>query len=86
MRNWKDQGRHPSVLSLEGPFRPLEPAFQGCAQAEMIRDLALYEHPPYVALLHSRALVDPALRMMIIDLFRGLQIPRRLFQALATIP
>jgi hypothetical protein len=28
---------HPSVLSLEGLLGPLDPAFQGCAQAEIMR-------------------------------------------------
>lgn len=33
-------------------------------------------HPPNVAVLISRAVVDPALPMMIIDYLRGLQIYR----------
>jgi hypothetical protein len=37
------------------------------ALASAIQDYPFYTRPPYVALLSSRAAVDPALPMMIID-------------------
>jgi hypothetical protein len=37
------------------------------AHAELIPNYPFYRHPPYVVLLNSIALIDPALPMMIID-------------------
>ena len=39
-------------------------------------DYFFYEHPPNVAPLNSRALVEPALPMMIIDQSRGVHVSR----------
>jgi hypothetical protein len=37
------------------------------AHTELMPNYPFYTHPPHVALLNSRALIDPALPMIIID-------------------
>jgi hypothetical protein len=81
---------HPSVLSHElsaaaeatnsvrvtCQSNAADRGFQHRASGPLMPDYSSYAHPPNVALLISRPVVDPALPMMIIDQLRGLQISR----------
>jgi hypothetical protein len=52
---------------MKSELRDIRSAIGGHTPIDLIPNYPFYRHPPYVALLNSRAVVDPALPMMIMD-------------------